>query len=160
MHRGSVPKAGRARRTGHEEPVRSPRTAERVFGLWIAIHLVVVGAALAGGPWPWHMFARAVHVETELVAEGRVAHGTWIDLALEDHFHYTRGFTAFRIYDEARATTRPGHPRAKRDFARWIGERALERGLEVEAVRLRRHTQPIGGGPTRSRTLVEVELGG
>jgi len=104
------------------------------------------------------MFAHAVHVNPELVAEGRTAHGAWIDLHLREQFHYTRGFTDLRIYDEAKAMTRPGRLRAKREFALWIGAQAHARGLEIDAVRLRKHTRPVGRSRERTRTLIEVDL--
>lgn len=123
--------------------IRSAALARVAFSVWISFNAGLVASVylpgpLGGGKLPWSMFAtQTINSPRLLVAVE--SDGEWHDLPLTDFFHYARGATRFRIPDEYPLLKGPRDNEAKRAFARWMAERAEERGLQPTRVRLSRH---------------------
>lgn len=111
--------------------------------LWCFAHAIIfLRAALPlprpiGGKFPWGMFRAARAEHRKVVAEGRQFRGKWARIDLSRHFHYQRGATPLRVYEETRAFRKSGFTEERRAFAYWIADREQARGVELRAIRFR-----------------------
>ncbi|MFT4621499.1 MAG: hypothetical protein ACI8PZ_000151 [Myxococcota bacterium] len=124
-----------------------------VLALWGLVQVVLLVQALAGGIWPWRMFAAPEIRPPVVIAEARVDDGAWQPLRIDDAFHYTRGWSERRVPDEAKALYEGrAHPRDRAAFARWlVAELAPDAGYTE--VRLRLEREGPRGGPVESTGL-------
>ena len=97
---------------------------------------------LGGGELPFSMFAAQQKKTARIVAQVRTS-GEWVDLPLERWFTYQRGMTTFRLPDEHPAMLGPRDNPKKREFARWLVERAVDLGYAPTEVRLVRSKRDV-----------------
>ncbi len=127
-----------------------PTPASLVVGAWLLVQATLLANGLAGGRFPWDMFADPASERITVHASARTADGPWEPLPIEDLFRYRRGFTDLTILDEAKALRPRGRRRERAAFARWAVEAlAPDRGyVEVE---LHLDVERFGRASVRSR---------
>jgi hypothetical protein len=146
--------AGVVRRDAGTHGIDGGVVLRRLVAAWLLVQAALLANGLAGGRFPWDMFADPPTERRTLVAQARTADGPWEPLPVDTLFRYRRGFTDRTVLDEAKALRPRGRRRERAAFARWaVEELAPDRGYVEVALRL--DVERLG--PARARS--EVDLG-